>query len=65
MKKLILFSLIIIAFSCSEEPEVKPAPKTGNSKEEINPILLNDPVPPGYCVVAGGGGYIVVPCKKD
>lgn len=66
-KQLLILTIILSAFSCSDEPEVKPKLKSGHvySKEETDTIMENDPVPPGYCVVFGGGGYIVVPCKKD
>ncbi len=64
MKKLILFSLILIAFSCSEEPTVKHGLEVGKvySKKELDAALSKDPIPPGYCIVFSGGGYIVVRC---
>lgn len=66
-KQLLILTIILSAFSCSDEPEVKPRLEIGKvySKEEIDALQSVDPIPPGYCIVQGGGGYYCCSLLKD
>lgn len=64
MKNLLLIFIILSAFACQDEPQVKSRFEEGKvySKEEVDIMFAVDPLPPGWCMAPGGGGYVIFRC---